>query len=390
MAMKRSWTFAFAILACLMFAWATGAGRPYPANAGGVIDPTCSSSSPCIEYDNNSTGPGIRGISLVGNGLSGSTKNKSTSTTNGRAGLMGNDVGTGLFNSGVHGLSVNGTGVSGNSSGGVGVQGTGATGVQGIGGGASGTGVEADSSSGPAILANSNGGYLFYGTGSSGPAFVADSFGNTFTYGRAEVNNTVSAYGPTYGVAGVVTGTNSGGAGVLSETDNPQSWIFLGYSVFHSAYTFDVADDGTVFAKAYESSSAARTLQKTSTGRTVDTYAPQVSQPTLEDFGEAQLVNGVANVALEPRFADAIDRTASYLVTVTPEGDCRGLYVAQRNGIGFAVRELQGGRSSLAFAYRIVAKPFGDTSARLPVASMPRGFTPHSERPPQPRLPRRP
>src|ERR1700686_1067801 len=75
MTIKRSWVAAFAILACLMFAWATGAGRPYPASAGGVIDPSCTSSLPCIEYDNNGTGPGIRGISVSGNGLAGATKN---------------------------------------------------------------------------------------------------------------------------------------------------------------------------------------------------------------------------------------------------------------------------------------------------------------------------
>src|SRR5271167_4387409 len=115
MTVKRSWIAVFAILVCLTFAWTTGAGRPYPASAGGVIDPTCTSSSPCIEYDNNGSGPGIRGISVTGNGLAGSTKNHSTSATNGRAGLIGNDIGTGSFNSGVHGLSVNGAGVSGNS-----------------------------------------------------------------------------------------------------------------------------------------------------------------------------------------------------------------------------------------------------------------------------------
>src|SRR4030088_1816920 len=124
MATKRPLIAAFAILAFLMFAWATGAGRPHPASAGGVIDPTCTSSSPCIEYDNNGTGPGIRGISVAGNGLAGSTKNHSTSTANGRAGLIGNDTGTGSFNSGVHGLSVNGNGVLGQSTSNKGVYGT--------------------------------------------------------------------------------------------------------------------------------------------------------------------------------------------------------------------------------------------------------------------------
>ncbi len=380
--MKRQFVAAIAILACLMFAWATGAGRPYPASAGGVIDPTCTSSSPCVEYDNTSSGPGIRGTSVVGNGIGGTTKFKSTSATNARSGIFGNDASTlGSFNAGVSGLSVRGIGLEGMG---------GSVGVKGIGGGTNGTGVEADSSNGNAIVARSTGGRLFSGAGPAGNAFIVGAFGDTSIFGYAIVENTAYVFGPSYAVQAFVTGTDSGGAGVYSQTDNPESWIFRGYSNFHGAYTFEVADDGTVFAKGYSSLSAARTLQKTSTGRSVNTYAPQVSQPTLEDFGEAQLVNGVANVALEPRFAAAIDRTARYLVTVTPEGDCRGLYVAQRNGIGFTVRELQGGRSSLAFAYRIAAKPFGDTSARLPIALMPRGFTPNSERPPQLPLRRRP
>lgn len=382
MVSKRLWIAPLAVPICVVSMLFTSAEKLRPASAGDVIDPTCTSSSPCIEYDNTSSGPGIRGTSAAGNGIGGSTKFKSTSATNGRSGIFGSDASTsGSFNAGVSGLSVRG----------IGVQGTGgAVGVKGIGGGTNGTGVEADSSNGSAIIARSTSGSLFYGIGAANPAFVVDTVGDTFTYGTAIVYQSVSAFGPSYGVTALVTGTNSAGAGVYSETQNPQSWIFRGYSDFHGAYVFEVADDGTVFEKAYGTLSAIRILQKTSTGQSVNTYAPQVSQPTVEDTGEAQLVNGVANVALEPRFAAAIDRRARYLVTVTPEGDCRGLYVAQRNGIGFTVRELQGGRSSLAFAYRIVAKPFGDTSARLPMASMPRGFTPNSERPPQPRLPRRP
>src|ERR1700737_1510547 len=86
------------------------------------IDPTCTSSSPCIEYDNNGTGPGIRGISVNGNGLAGATKNISSSLATGREGLIGNDISTsGTFNAGVRGLSVRGTGVAGQSTSGAGV-----------------------------------------------------------------------------------------------------------------------------------------------------------------------------------------------------------------------------------------------------------------------------
>ena len=88
----------------------------------------------------------------------------------------------------------------------------------------------------------------------------------------------------------------------------------------------------------------------------------------------SQLNDGVATVPLDPRFAAATDRTAKYFVTLTPEGDCRGLYLAQRDSASFVVRELQGGRSSIAFTYRIVAKPLGNDSARLAQSALPYGF----------------
>ena len=115
-------------------------------------------------------------------------------------------------------------------------------------------------------------------------------------------------------------------------------------------------------------------------GRRMVTYAAQTTEPTVEDYGEAQLVNGVAHVALESRFASKIDGTRSYLVFLTPEDDNRGLYVTNRTPRGFMVREAQGGRSSIGFMYRIVAKPFGVDAARLPMVDMP-GAPAQSEMP---------
>jgi hypothetical protein len=43
-------------------------------------------------------------------------------------------------------------------------------------------------------------------------------------------------------------------------------------------------------------------------------------------------------------------------VFVTPEGDCRGLYVRRKGGASFEIRELAGGKSSVAFSYRIVGR----------------------------------
>ena len=40
---------------------------------------------------------------------------------------------------------------------------------------------------------------------------------------------------------------------------------------------------------------------------------------------------------------------------LTPNGDCKGLYVHQKTATSFEVRELGGGNSSVRFDYRVTA-----------------------------------
>jgi len=54
-----------------------------------------------------------------------------------------------------------------------------------------------------------------------------------------------------------------------------------------------------------------------------------------------------------------------YHVFLSPEGDCKGLYITNKSANGFDVREIGGGTASVAFSYRIVAKRIGMESARL-------------------------
>jgi len=96
----------------------------------------------------------------------------------------------------------------------------------------------------------------------------------------------------------------------------------------------------------------------------------------------------MAVVKLDTDFAKVIKR-GDYKVFLTPEGDCRGLYVRRRTA-SFEVRELAGGKSSVAFSYRIVARRKDirapqrfakiDTRLKLP---------PAAARPPRERAPTR-
>jgi hypothetical protein len=102
-------------------------------------------------------------------------------------------------------------------------------------------------------------------------------------------------------------------------------------------------------------------------------YCMESPELWFEDFGTAKLKRGRVVVKLDADFAKVIKR-GDYRVFFTPEGDCRGLYV-RRKANSFEVRELMGGKSAIAFSYRIVGRRkdvkeyrrFAKVDTRLPM-----------------------
>jgi len=200
----------------------------------------------------------------------------------------------------------------------------------------------------------------------TGPAF----FGNTTTNftGVAGLARSVGVQGSVGGTlsfpASGVQGNNTGDAGSIAIRANGFGGrLFVGNNSAGSD-VFVVDNGGNLFvsgnvsAHSYSVHSAPTTMQRTSTGGEVTTYSSQAAAPTIEDMGEARLVGGTAYVPLKSTFGSAIDRNQPYFVFITAQGNTRGpLNVIQKDAKGFTVREV-GGVSSVAFDYRIVAKPF--------------------------------
>jgi hypothetical protein len=105
-------------------------------------------------------------------------------------------------------------------------------------------------------------------------------------------------------------------------------------------------------------------------------FGTRSTAPEIEDVGEGSLVNGRGIVTIDPALADTIDMRRAYHVFITPEGESNQLYVTQKTPGSFVVREAHGGRSTIAFDYRIVAKPHEENGDRLAVA--PEIVPPHS------------
>jgi len=94
-------------------------------------------------------------------------------------------------------------------------------------------------------------------------------------------------------------------------------------------------------------------------------YAIESPQNWFEDFGSGQLTNGSASINLEAIFGETVDTNVKYHVYLTPNGDCKGLYVTAKTPTSFEVHELGQGTSNIAFDYRIVAMRKGYEQIRM-------------------------
>jgi hypothetical protein len=307
------------------------------------------------------SGPGVQGISSTGAGVSGRT-------ATGEAGVLGSTAnGIGLsygvegvatntsngFTYGVYGSSADGTGVYGTSSvsfvtavdaGVLGYASGGGDGVNGTSNNGIGVKAYTDSTEQPALYAQADGGYdvaTLYGTTSDEIEYVKNyGVGNGIT-----VNQDDSQGEP--------------GVAFNAETE-PGGFGFGVYNTSSGSYVFSVDANGDVNYRGSLTS-----VVRANSGLSVASYTPRSSAPTIEDNGSAQLVGGFAAVRLDPTFAGTIDSRVAYHVTVTPDGDTRGLYIAAKTPIGFTVRESQDGRSTVSFDYRVVATASGQAGVRM-------------------------
>jgi hypothetical protein len=92
-------------------------------------------------------------------------------------------------------------------------------------------------------------------------------------------------------------------------------------------------------------------------------HCVEAPESWFEDFGRAKLVRGKARIAIDPTFLALV--RGDYHVFLSPEGECKGLYVMRRTRSGFDVREQGKGTSSVAFSYRLVARRKDVTAPRF-------------------------
>lgn len=170
---------------------------------------------------------------------------------------------------------------------------------------------------------------------------------------------------------GVWADTNHNGAALLATLDDGNAIEAYNDSSYATAYFFNLTTDtgeGGYLLTArsndggcelYVNGDLACTGNVTGVtpvrGRELKTYTMQTAEDWFEDAGTAQLSGGAGHVSLDADVAQIVESSANYHVFLTPDGDCKGLYVAGKTAEGFDVREIGGGKSSVGFEYRIMA-----------------------------------
>ena len=331
-----------------------------------------------------SAGNAISAASSNASGVVGQTTFVSGSLGTAQAGVLGQDLeATTGFNSGVTGTTTHGLyGVYGKSNGSAnaGVAGQGLAGTI--------TGVHGISVAGAGVLGETSSGIA--SSGVAGVKGIDKSTSGSSNSGVAGVStNGTGVYGTSTSSVGLEAVNSSDSTPALYVSGGTGSSSFNTYPLvtFHSKDTSISCNGGSqsnidVFSvdsegNSYQCGSTNTGMDplvahRTLSGHIVGTYAAQQTTQTLEDFGEAQLVNGLAYVRVDPAFTALIDHSTRYMVFITPQGDTPGwLYVSQRTPTGFVVREHGADRSTVAFDYRIGAKPLDASGARLPVFTRP-------------------
>jgi hypothetical protein len=235
-----------------------------------------------------------------------------------------------------------------------------------------------------------------------GTSLVAES--NTNFWSAIEGNNSGSAigvYGYSQSGAGVLGDSGSGYGGVFdsgndsldlqlrgnvgrinaNEFDDSMLYLSSNGDIYNKldndggesqyfkiansndAVVFSVDESGNVW-KYGTISSVVKTPEYG--GRTL--YALESPETWIEDFGQASLLDGEAQVRLDPVFAETVNLEAGYHVFLTPI--CQQpvvLFVASKNSTGFTVRgvTLEGEPANCDFDYRLAAKRMGFETLRL-------------------------
>lgn len=339
------------------YSLASGNNNAVDGNAAGTGD--------ALYGQNTGTGSGVTGLSTNATGQGVRAYNTDASGTgllavgNNAAGGYATAGSGGAFTGtriGVYSVSLNtnagisSAGVIGRDAGGTFTMLTGGAGVTGVGG-----------SNGVGMFAyNSGTGDGLYALASNATSFGISARNNNGSgTGIITAGNNAGAQYLVQGSGLAATGTEIGmfGYAINVASNNGGGYFQLGAT--HYAY---VAGRFGFTNYKIIGTGAVSTIVKDQNNESVTMFCPESPEVLFQDFGRGKLVNGKAIIKLDEVFSKNIyvDEKRPLRVFIQLEGNCKGVYVANKTKEGFEVIELDGGQSNVDFSYFVSANRADD------------------------------
>ncbi len=164
---------------------------------------------------------------------------------------------------------------------------------------------------------------------------------------------------------GIVSGIGSGGyGGVMGGWSRGE---VLGFTTSGELYaSYNMGNEYT--------SGVSADIVTTDSGR-IPVYSVTSNDVKVYADGSAQLINGKCYVSFDESFVGVISKEGKPTITVTPNGECNGLYTVEISSHGFTVKELNNGTSSVEFSWIAIGKRIdAEKAGELPDALKDKNF----------------
>ena len=107
-------------------------------------------------------------------------------------------------------------------------------------------------------------------------------------------------------------------------------------------------------------------LQDNGTEERTALYTNVGTAATVQTYGTATLSGGTAIIEFDEAFASTVSSLEPVNVTVTPTGNCNGVYLSDVTGKGCRVTEVNAGKSNVSVNYFVIGKRAGYEKPALP------------------------
>lgn len=133
------------------------------------------------------------------------------------------------------------------------------------------------------------------------------------------------------------------------------------YGIYTEGDHFGIYSKGTVYSDKPDVK-----LHDTGKSERAVTYSASSPDVTIMTSGQGRLLDGSSSVSFDQTFTDVISDKVPVIITVTPLGQTRGVYISESDSHGFTLKENDAGRSNADFFYIAIGRRAGYEDPVLP------------------------